>query len=1116
MLAKKAVGFAASLMLVAASVFTLARADGGEAAHRPAPLRRLYVAPDGDDGNDGLAQAEALRTISRAAELVQPGDEVVVAGGTYHEYVFIDQGGEPGKPVVFKAAEGETPVVTMGCRPEGWRRVPGTRFVWAAAWDSGPDIVWEARAITRYAAASSVQSLDEMPGGFLFDEEGGRLLVNCLKGLPPETAGIVAVNYPKDEPPRSNRQPFSAGFADYSYAAFFVNAPHVRVEGFTAKFLPTGFLVYDEGAEIRNNVAYGCLRGVLAYQGKGTVVAGNRIFRNDCHGINIGGERPDQRLGRRNVDALVKGNDLRENGPMGPFRHSMLGGHPKNLAIYGSPENATIEGNFAFTIRPEFNWRYKGGFFGKTATRNNVLVGAGGSIGFGEGTDTSFNTVVNGRLRQYGGQRLVLNEENAEKRGARAEGNLYLSGRVDRHRFADPDRMDYRLLADSPHLGRGALPEPAPVRYVSPDGDDGAEGNTPETAWRTLAKAAAAGRHGETVYVMPGEYRESVEIAAEGAEWKTYGRGRVVWTPGDAGYALKVDGGGRFLLDGFIFKGFEDRAVVISGNAEGLIQDCVFDGPGTALVFASSRRGLALRNTFVGCDTALAIPSPAAKVTARNCLFKDVRGNAVQMAEGAELVSEGCAFAGADAEAMQAQMRGLAKETHPSFIAEARFADSDYRLPFASPLAFAGVGHGPVGARSDTEDDSPIVVEGFGVRSVQADRAVLTWYTPDRYPDATVYWTLPDGTTERERAPQLGWQGTLRNTRRFHRLTGLQEGVPVKATLALNDPDGGAVEKELTFTPSAPDREPATLHVSMDGDDANDGLSEQRPLRSIRSAMFAAVPGDTVLVGPGEYHEAVTLHVGGLSPERPFVLKSRTPGAATIHCGGLRPGALDIEGLEHVVVDGFAIDGLWYTSTVRAVSVSNSRDITLRNFRFALASGISCQLMRLIGVQSAVIEDNLFRSGFYNLVMRNCDDVAVRHNTFHWSGVTSLMVSGDAEARYRFVNNIFYDPVPTWKSNAAVWMAPDELPNFVCDYNLYWRERSERMALFGMSPSAHARLSLRCDTFEEVQTAGYEKNGAYADPLFMDVGDGDYRLQPGSPAVGMGEGGATVGIRFGR
>lgn len=55
-----------------------------------------------------------------------------------------------------------------------------------------------------------------------------------------------------------------------------------------------------------------------------------------------------------------------------------------------------------------------------------------------------------------------------------------------------------------------------------------------------------------------------------------------------------------------------------------------------------------------------------------------------------------------------------------------------------------------------------------------------------------------------------------------------------------------------------------TWYVSaFSGDDRHDGLSPERPLRSIQAAVDRAGAGDTILVGPGVYYESVKVRKGG-------------------------------------------------------------------------------------------------------------------------------------------------------------------------------------------------------------------------------------------------------------
>lgn len=72
----------------------------------PAP-RTFYVAPDGKDDRTGLSRGDAWSSIRYAAAQARPGDTVLIAGGTYNEFVRVRATGEKGRPIVFKSVPGE-------------------------------------------------------------------------------------------------------------------------------------------------------------------------------------------------------------------------------------------------------------------------------------------------------------------------------------------------------------------------------------------------------------------------------------------------------------------------------------------------------------------------------------------------------------------------------------------------------------------------------------------------------------------------------------------------------------------------------------------------------------------------------------------------------------------------------------------------------------------------------------------------------------------------------------------------------------------------------------------------------------------------------------------------
>lgn len=111
-------------LLVAISAGT-ARSFAG--AH----ARTFHVAPSGADGNSGAPESP-MRTIKKAAEVARAGDIVLVRTGLYKGRVLLRFSGEPGKPIIFRNATGERPVVDGEARgrialqsEQGWQKPIG-------------------------------------------------------------------------------------------------------------------------------------------------------------------------------------------------------------------------------------------------------------------------------------------------------------------------------------------------------------------------------------------------------------------------------------------------------------------------------------------------------------------------------------------------------------------------------------------------------------------------------------------------------------------------------------------------------------------------------------------------------------------------------------------------------------------------------------------------------------------------------------------------------------------------------------------------------------------------------------------------------------------------------
>ena len=83
-----------------------------------------YVTGSGNDNNDGKTHSTAFRNLQKAADLVEPGDQVLIGNGIYTSsdqssasvLLNISRSGKPNAWIIWKAITGEHPVI----HPIGW------------------------------------------------------------------------------------------------------------------------------------------------------------------------------------------------------------------------------------------------------------------------------------------------------------------------------------------------------------------------------------------------------------------------------------------------------------------------------------------------------------------------------------------------------------------------------------------------------------------------------------------------------------------------------------------------------------------------------------------------------------------------------------------------------------------------------------------------------------------------------------------------------------------------------------------------------------------------------------------------------------------------------------
>jgi len=144
--------------------------------------RTWFVATGGLDTNAGTLAAP-LQTIQAAATVAQPGDVVMIEGGTYHETVTPANSGTVSAPITYEAYNNQ-PVVIDGADPiTGWSDYNGSIYSAPQSWDLGEgnnqvfvdgQMINEARwpnttldvSHPAYSTSESIQNTDEATGYF--------------------------------------------------------------------------------------------------------------------------------------------------------------------------------------------------------------------------------------------------------------------------------------------------------------------------------------------------------------------------------------------------------------------------------------------------------------------------------------------------------------------------------------------------------------------------------------------------------------------------------------------------------------------------------------------------------------------------------------------------------------------------------------------------------------------------------------------------------------------------------------------------------------------------------------------------------------------------------------
>lgn len=332
-----------------------------------------HVAPDGDDAHPGTAEAP-LRTINAAAQKAQPGDTIIVHGGTYREEVVPPRGGEEGKPITYLAAPGEQ-VFIKGSELYRGRWIPtGQPGVWEASLEGIVEADFNPYRLrfedtfpghrenmpgafprrTRGQVFVDGRMLDEVedeadliarPGTWRAAEEGQSLRVHFPPEVTDPSPHQVEITVRK-----AVFRPEKRGLGYITLRGFHLE--HAANQGIS-KFWEEGFAPQQGLVSCRS--------------GHHWVIENNTIRYAKSIGIDVGSEgRPESLDGQPTPDLvgfhLIRGNVISDNGQCGlcGLRHigtQILGNvfeRNNNLGV-GAWEEAAIKTHFYIHGRIEGN-----------------------------------------------------------------------------------------------------------------------------------------------------------------------------------------------------------------------------------------------------------------------------------------------------------------------------------------------------------------------------------------------------------------------------------------------------------------------------------------------------------------------------------------------------------------------------------------------------------------------------------------------------------------------------------------------------------------------------------------------------------------------------------------
>jgi len=1018
-----------------------------------------HVSPRGNDADPGTTE-RPFQTIQKGADLLKAGDTLVVGPGVYHESVKIGERiGTKEEPIVIRAAVPRASFLVGSVTLADWHKAPGTRATYRAALRTPTTLVYERDTNREYVEKADLYQVDETAASFMCDEDKGQIYVHTSDDAHPGKHLIDACVH------RIGFDLLSGGPANWQISL----RKHIRIEGFVlAGYAGAGIHVMrGDSCEVRNCVVHHCGAGIFMHSSIRSAIrdceASWCYDRNDNEGGGIGFR------GRLYDDVIENcvAHDIVKYG----IRH--YAGGFQGCVIRGCLTYRVGRCAIHTKGTPDVTRRYAN-MFTPPASDIPILVERNVAVEKVRPHTVLFSCWG---MRHNTAGALDTPAYRGGKNETRDTQLLFDPDKIAESGFADPAYYDFRLQSDSPHRGKnvGAHSYGGDVFFAKPEGDDEAEGTSVAAAWRDVSRALARLSPGQTLYVLPGRYAVSATIrlapalsnggpdisvrrpprmARLGRQEclphrelqgrcivRAHGKGDVIFD-GAARQDVAVDvaGDGVLELSGIRFTRYRAAAVHSTERARLEIRRCIFDSNGSGVAADAPAR--VSKCIFYGNrGPGARAGEKAAPLEIYGCIlwknrvafdvtrpplsnFNDLGGGAIAQ------------MAGKSSADLAAWRRASGQDTE-SISADPQFTDpaaGDFRLSRTSPCRGRGYLWSPTGVEPTPHHwfESPGRPQFKEVRAslVTPTMANLAWRTEGGKSTALVRFGLAkdklDKVIERTTGQHLG---------SFHAVTlfDLKPGTtyyfqvgsapyrmmfaghfaePMDSSPPVWDGEVRSFTTPARFTPKR-----RTLYVSKaDGDDANDGLTRATAFASVHRASRVAEPGDTVIVGAGEYFGLLRPVHSGM-PNAPIVFQA-APGER-VELSGKRltqPRSALLLDKRHVVLRGFVFKE--HCKMLQddvgggaQLMIGDCRDIRVEHCLF---DGRMYYMMSVRVFRSADVRfsDNVFFiwTNYTGLSLgMNTGPIVFDHNTLYTAAVTFGYITRNANVV--FTNNIFGEKI---------------------------------------------------------------------------------------------------------